>query len=68
MVKYGYSKKDWRYKMFKVSFSGNCGFMEIIVADEKSLANLMAELNDKYNKNKITVTFNIEDIDNEKKI
>ena len=54
--------------MFKVSFSGNCGFMEIIVADEKSLANLMAELNDKYNKNKITVTFNIEDIDNEKKI
>lgn len=60
-------RKDWRVKMFKVSFSGNCGYIEIVVADEKSLSNLMAELNDKYNKNKITVTFNITDVD-EKKI
>jgi hypothetical protein len=62
-------RKDWRnIKMYRVVFSGNCGYTDIIVADKTSLDFLIRELNDKYNKNRITVTFKIECVDDEKKI
>ena len=49
-------------KKFKISYGGNFGNIEIIVEGEKSKEYLIKELNDKYNKNKINVTFKVEEI------
>ena len=48
--------------MFKVKFGGDFGHTEIIVADKKSLDALIKELNSKYNKNRVTVTFEVEEL------
>ena len=46
-------------KMYKFIYSGNLGRTEIIVVGEKSMQNLVKELADKYNKKRVTVTFEI---------
>lgn len=49
-------------KIYKISYGGNFGNTEILVYGEISKNILIKELNDKYNKTKIKVTFKIEEV------
>ena len=53
-------------EQYLIKFSGNFGYNEIIVVGKKSKEKLIKELNEKYNKNKINVTFTIEEIESRK--